>query len=651
MRFTYEQLMNNFNKNVSFLSRHYPKLLEMLNVPKGSIRVNLDPEGRLDAFVGSVMVYGGDAYKKSLEQVQRFRQLPIRLYPNLRIEKCISDEIIASRHCKRLQEIIGLNIICPQYPKDDYMPFLLVVGLGFGLHIKMLLETYKVQNLMIVDIPLFAHLSLYTVDWQELLHTYSASDKSLTLFIDDSFLKPEMIDVKVQEIVSTITVTGPMVVYWGYYFEHLRYNPPILLNEWLSKSGTVSDFFKGFLDDELWSLEWTLEKIEKKIPLYYGGYKVPKGSVAFVLGAGPSLDNAIEKIIQYKDRAIIFSCGSTITALEKVGLVPDFHVEIERTKYTYDILTEVDRRFLKQTRLIANNPLWTQCFNLFEKGYMFLKLNDTGASIFRDMAIPIIQSTGPTVTAGGVALAAELGFDEIYLFGVDLGSRDPKKHHSSRTNYFKEDSLLSKSPPEFPIEYPANFGGVAYTNMWFASTARAIEKIIRVYKPKVFNASDGIMIEGATPLKIDYFDLSDKVRINKHFLMNTIDKNFKIDYTDKLIPSTILSNLYNEFDILIEHCKSLATDDFSSIDRVATTFMRLNALLRGYSDMLFALLYHNTYLWTTAALGYAIELNENDRQIFMKEFWKIYIEFLQDAKKAIESIQKKFTKNPKVQMR
>lgn len=651
MRFTYEQLMNNFNKNVSFLSRHYPKLLEMLNVPKGSIRVNLDPEGRLDASVGSVMVYGGDAYKKSLEQVQRFRQLPIRLYPNLMLEECISDEIIASRHCKRLQEIIGLNILCPQHPKDDYMPFLLVVGLGFGLHIKMLLETYKVQNLMIVDIPLFAHLSLYTVDWQELLHTYSASDKSLTLSIDDSFLKPEMIDVKVQEIVNTINTIGPMVVYWGYYFEHLRYNPPILLNQWLSKSETISDFFKGFLDDELWSLEWTLEKIEKKIPLYYGGYKVPKGSVAFVLGAGPSLDDAIEKIIQYKDRAIIFSCGSTITALEKLGLVPDFHVEIERTKYTYDILTEVDRRFLKQTRLIANNPLWTECFNLFDRSYMFLKANDTGSSIFRSVEYYVIENTGPTVTAGGVALAAELGFDEIYLFGVDLGSRDPKKHHSSRTNYFKEDSLLSKSPPEFPMEYPANFGGVAYTNMWFASTARAIEKIIRIYKPKVFNISDGIIIEGATPLRIEQFDLSDKPKIDRQALINTIEKNFSTDYADKLNLYSILDNLHKDLDTFIEDCKKLATRDYYSIDQVVVAFMDLNALFRKSTHTLFTLLYPNTYLWTTASLGYAIGLDSNERQDFMREFFKIYIDYLQDGKKAIESIQKNFIKNPKVQMR
>ncbi|MEN3027707.1 MAG: hypothetical protein ABDH29_00415, partial [Aquificaceae bacterium] len=58
---------------------------------------------------------------------------------------------------------------------------------------------------------------------------------------------------------------------------------------------------------------------------------------------------------------------------------------------------------------------------------------------------------------------------------------------------------------EFDIPIPGNFGGIVYTNQWFAITKYGIEQTIRKKGVKVYNTSDGALIEGAKPLPLEFF--------------------------------------------------------------------------------------------------------------------------------------------------
>ncbi|MEN3027708.1 MAG: 6-hydroxymethylpterin diphosphokinase MptE-like protein [Aquificaceae bacterium] len=380
MKFTEEELKKMVYKNHEFLSRKAPAILQTISSCQTPFSIKVDEEGRVDADLGGGLIYGGDAYEASLSQVKAFEEKPVRLFPDMQGHKRdLGGELIAHRYSDELLKRVEDRIEPKPLKETGYIPLLLMVGLGFGFHLRALLEKYEVQNLVILDVPAFFRLSIYTLDWEWLLNYYSLPGRRLEMIVQDKLIRESNLDNAFSDLLRVVQQVNPGVFYWGYYFEHLRYNPPMKVIEWFNSSPAFQELFHGYFDDELWSLHWTLEKFEKKIPLYYPQKKVPKGSVAFVLGAGPSLDPAIEKIKEYQDRAVIFSCGSTISALQRAGIVPDFHVEIERTKFTYDALIEVDRQFLKKTRLIANNPLWTDCFKLFKKGYMFLKLNDTGA--------------------------------------------------------------------------------------------------------------------------------------------------------------------------------------------------------------------------------------------------------------------------------
>ncbi len=642
MHITADLLKERVYKNQQILSSKAPGILQIISSPPPNFSV-IVKDGKLDADFGGGGIYSGDAYGMSLSQVQAFEEKPIRLFPDISLGESSEDTpVIAHRYGAKIQRLIGNRIEPKPLRETRHIPMLLMVGLGFGIHLELLLERYEVQNLIILDVPAFFRLSLYYLDWERLLQYYSKPGRSLNLIVHDKLIMEQNLDNAFQELLRTIQQLNPGVFYWGYYFEHLRYNPPMRLLEWFSSSPAFQELFHGYFDDELWSLRWTLEKFERKIPLYYPQKKVPAGSVAFVVGAGPSLDYAIDKIREYQDKAVIFSCGTAISALQRAGIVPDFHVEIERTKYTYDTLLELDRDFLKQTRLIANNPLWTDCFKLFKKGYMFLKLNDTGALLLEPTGSPIIWHTGPTVTAAGVALAGEFGFEEVYLFGVDLGSKSLENHHSKLTSYYNPKSFLSKSKIDFDLTVPGNFGGEVRTHRWFLNTKYGIEQTIKKKGIKAYNTSDGAKIEGAVPLPIEFFRLEKAT--DKATAIRNIEENFDTRYIKLVKPAEALRRLQTEFETLSEFIKEYPKRfDFSKYYDAVQSFVELERkLLVIKNPMLYNLTYHNTHGWSQIALGHALSLGGQEMKEFLEEFYMLYYQFLRDATAEIKRLLEDF---------
>ncbi len=322
--------------------------------------------------------------------------------------------------------------------------------------------------------------------------------------------------------------------------------------------------------------------------------------------------------------------------------MPDFHVEIERTKYTYDTLIELDRNYLKQTRLIANNPLWTDCFKLFKRGYMFLKLNDTGALLLEPTGSPIIWHTGPNVTAAGVALAREFGFEEVYLFGVDLGSKSVESHHSKLTNYYNPKSFLSKSSIDFDLTVPGNFGGEVKTHLWFLNTKYGIEQTIKKKGIKVYNTSDGAKIEGAIPLPIEFFRLENSA--NKEEAIASIEENFDTRYVNMVNVPEILKRLQTNFETLSEYIRDYPkTYDFSRLHDSVYSFQDLVRKLVSFKNpLLYNLLYHNTHRWSQIALGHALSLEGEERKEFLREFYGLYHNFLKYAVREIRELLEDF---------
>jgi hypothetical protein len=216
----------------------------------------------------------------------------------------------------------------------------------------------------------------------------------------------------------------------------------------------------GFYDDEVESLKHPIKNLSDNIPILKYTDKLPKNSVAFIVGSGPSIDQDIETIKKLKDKAVIFSCGSSLKILYSIGIIPDYHLEQERDDIQSERITKhIPQDYLDKVNIIGLNVVSTDVYELFKSSKMFFRVNDSGSSI-SPKNVPHLDHCNPTVINATISFASTIGFDNIFLFGADMGFKDPENHHSKNSDYYNAESeslkfdglkgtIVSKFPGNF----------------------------------------------------------------------------------------------------------------------------------------------------------------------------------------------------------
>lgn len=251
----------------------------------------------------------------------------------------------------------------------------------------------------------------------------------------------------------------------------------------------------------------------------------------FIIANGPSLDESIAVIKAHKDRAILISCGSAMTALHKVGIKPDIHVETERTKSVYDLLISLnDPDYQREILFLSSDVIHPDCSTLFNKSMLTFKLGEPGVTLYQNH-FPHLQpcaafsGMNPLVGNIGVSLPINLGFKNIYLFGMDNGYRQRGHHHSKFSAYYnnnvKAEAFGEKAYGDSQRVCEGNFGGVVISNIMFDTSRRVTEEVLAANGDvQCFNCSDGAKIEMARPLPSTEIHLSQS--INKSALIEEI---------------------------------------------------------------------------------------------------------------------------------
>src|SRR5690606_30014369 len=96
----------------------------------------------------------------------------------------------------------------------------------------------------------------------------------------------------------------------------------------------------GFIEDENLGIAHFLHKLKPQ-SIFIKKYPMPSDvqlPMALIIGSGPSIDKQINYIKKVQNQCIIFSCSSSIEILYNNNIIPDFHVEIERTHIMMDRL-------------------------------------------------------------------------------------------------------------------------------------------------------------------------------------------------------------------------------------------------------------------------------------------------------------------------
>jgi hypothetical protein len=393
----------------------------------------------------------------------------------------------------------------------DNVPSVIMFGLGVGYQLEKLLDEHTVEKLFICEPnPDFFYASLFAIDWQTIFETVEESETRIYLNIGDDGTN------LFRDLLSQFYAIGPYILNSTYFYQSY-YNASLnsaisQLREQLQVVISMGEYF----DHAYYGIAHTKEGMRRKIPvlaadpaskLNYDDKEVP----IFIVGNGPSLDSSIEAIKEWQGKAIIVSCGTTLQALHRHGITPDFHAEIEQNRCTFDWAVLVgDLEYLKNITLISCNGIHPDTCDLYKDVLIAFKEGESSTvsalNVLGRKNVETLLNAFPTVSNFVIDLFSTIGFTSIYLIGVDLGFVDVKHHHSKSSGYYQENGEetydYTKSANTSLI-VPGNFRPTVNTKHEFKVSRQIIEQVTSG-KPKgqeFYNCSDGAKIQGTLPIR------------------------------------------------------------------------------------------------------------------------------------------------------
>lgn len=538
--------------------------------PRSQLVTNQD--GDLDVEFRGELLYGPGG-RKRIEAMVDATATSVEHHINMNPLSSGHVDLIVRRFLYRtLKKATDAGMEFLQFPEDTGGFHLICIGLGLGYQLPRLLEQVKPAGVHIVEPNLdFIYHSLATLEWRPLLELRRDNPYRFNLIISE---RPSDI---AQSLRACIRCCCPVIVDWARIF--MAYTSPILdaaMTEFMRDAQLIG-IGLGFFHDEM---EMTRASY---MNLRDGNYQVMQraktalGTPVFIVGSGPSLDDDIEVIKANKDRAVIISCGTASRVLLANGIQPDFQMLLENGAAPYRALAAVHDEFgFGDAVLIASNTVDPRVRGLFENAVYYFRPALSSYALFSPGAQYSLEDSGPTVTNTGTTAALALGFRELYLFGVDLGSRNPKRHHSKHSLYRHDDDQLEGQKGAmnfdtvFDVRDVGNFGGLVYSETIMLWTRDALGRVIGRYRPgaEAFNCSDGLLIENTRPLSSQSIRLKstpeqkakDLAKVKATFLPGT-EAHFAERWGRENWPQTIIS--------LLEECVAAVDDHLGDINPMA----------------------------------------------------------------------------------
>lgn len=551
-----------FQKNLALFQKRFPSAYEKIksHTPDRLI-LQLDPNRNLNLADKKEMVYmySEAANKYAQKLIQAFRN-----NPQLHRFKVVKSREQNPKHL----HIRNLNKLIDIYNDDKveritdaphYLSNLIVSGVGLGYHLVEAVRSFDIQNILIYEHSLDAvHGSMHVIDWEEVVNHFDNDNKSISLCIGIQPLKAlEQIENVIQNVGLHSQIYNFVLMHGQRESEKEFIN--LYINEIRSFIGGL-----GYFDDERIGLAHAYHNLRSE----HSVFKTPKSynrkTRALIIGNGPSLDEHEEYLKANEDKVVLVSCGTALTTLLRMGVKPDFHVEMERPSFIHEVLnygsTQEQRKGITLLCLHSVSPTTTACF---EEACYAIKPNDAGTSLILDFCknttAPQLPFSNPTVTNCALAFLVCMGFSEIHLVGVDLGAVDEKQHHSSKSLYYDFEKYNEthktkiKKPQAQNIQREGNFGGTVSASAILDMSRSSMERLLALVKSTFpaficYNTNNGVKIKHTesirlddlpkvknedkqsfiTKLKHDHFHKVDSKKLNTHHLENHFKYFFSI---------------------------------------------------------------------------------------------------------------------------
>jgi hypothetical protein len=512
----------------------------------------------------------------------------------------------------------------------DKVPSIIMFGLGVGYQLEKLLDEHTVEKLFICEPnPDFFYASLFAIDWQAIFETVEKSETRIYLNIGDDGTN------LFRDLLSQFYAIGPYILNSTYFYQSY-YNASLnsaisQLREQLQVVISMGEYF----DHAYYGIAHTKEGMRRKLPilaanpaskLNYDDKEVP----IFIVGNGPSLDSSIDTIKEWQGQAIVVSCGTTLQALHRHGITPDFHAEIEQNRTTYDWAVLIgDLEYLKNITLISCNGIHPDTCDLYKDVLIAFKEGESSTvsalNVLDRENYTTLLNAFPTVSNFAIDLFSTIGFTSIYLIGVDLGFVDVKHHHSKSSGYYQDDGKETydyTDSANTSLIVPGNFQPKVNTKHEFKVSRQVIEQVTsaKLKGQEFYNCSDGAKIQGALAIRPDELLIvateNQKTNIVKKLKTSIFSTKVLSNYSkrfEKQFSQELLIEELSAFETLLE--KEVTSKDDAEKIITKQKEMLFTSYKNGRS-LLFYYLY-GTVNYANAVLTKLISINAKDHSFLV----------------------------------
>jgi len=489
-------LQATFFKNMAFLKSRMPTIYDYYAAYSPQrVELKIDDTGAINLCSNNQFVYNEEPKNASYKQVETFLksppcldfEIPIRTNTNYKYQH---EKVLNNIYIKKRSELINqtLHIL----KKGEQINFIAFMGCGLGHHIEQLQNVCPIRSMFIYEPePDVFFAALHTVDMTKWFQACLALGGEVTFKIGG--VETEFVN----EISAYFKREGyfnfPQMYLYRHYKSEKTNDAFKLINElaYRYKAGW------GFCEDEIIGISHTLANIsDNKAKVLLENAKLQKKSApVFIIGNGPSLDQNLAYIKANENNVIIISSGTSLKPLLNYGIVPDIHVEQERPKSIFQWVKKIGYEdILKGIPLVCLNTVYPGILGLFKRPYVMLKAGDAGTSFIQEYVSNKYLELfycNPTVTNASTSGAIAMGFENLYLFGLDYGFKSEDEHHAKGSIY--QDIAEFKMKGHFKV--PGNFGGEVYTTRVFDSSRGVLEQLLEQNpNVKCVNLSDGALI-------------------------------------------------------------------------------------------------------------------------------------------------------------
>ena len=469
---------------------------ELAQVPT-SVAV-MDGDAVIDIDLGQTRLYRDDGRAVAESQVLSYLEKPLRFFL-VNLSGCnggtwLSRQLtlFLTKEC----EDLGLEIKSLDVKPSYHGSYLVVLGVGLGFHLKKLISETNVRHVFLVEpTPEFLRHSLASIDWEYILTDGEARGITFSLSISS---RPDRIVTEIQRMFIN---EGVSFIDGAFVFLHYPLWALKEARERLADDLQVMYLSRGFYEDELIMMtNATTNMMNYRYHLMDGKLRPKRNEPVFIVGSGPSIDNSLQYIKRWRDRVILFSCGTGLRVCLKNGIIPDFHCEIENVPEVYDVALATSNEFdLSGITLIASITVDTRMAALFDHTYFFFRDSVSSTRVLANDQLMIL-GISPTVANTALRSATCLGFTNLYLFGIDCGTKNEDNKHSRDSIYHTLGSMKdADNNHKFPDTCIGNFGGTVQTHWIFHFSKFMLSAFIKAYRIKAYNCSDGASIDGALP--------------------------------------------------------------------------------------------------------------------------------------------------------